>query len=113
MEQLEKAEATLRRAESSLKDLEKIDRLERRGQAIAKAMKVVKALAAAVVLVLLASMDVMPLVLRQLASLVVALALGGRGYAKGSLSWSGGLAAVFVGWFTFAQSFTFVSLPCI
>ena len=109
MEELEKAEATLRRAESTLKDLEKIDRLERRGQLIAKVMKVVKALAALVVLFLLASMDVMPLMLRQLTSLAVALALGGRGYAKGSLSWSGGIAAVFVGWFTFAQSFTFVS----
>ncbi len=117
LQKLEEAESSLAKAKSVLGDLPKIDENQRRQQLVGKVMNAFLLAGFAGVLAL--GLGVFPLdggggggghISRQALAFALALGIGTRGYSKGSLSLSGCLAAVLVGWITFARSFAFGSV---
>lgn len=108
LKKLEEVESSLERARENLENLDKVDALERRLLLLGKVAGLIKAASAALGTYFLGSyLDVMPTVVRQLISLALAIAIAVRGHRKGSLAPSGSIAALVVGWATFAHSFSF------
>lgn len=94
-------------AEDALSDLERLDVEDSRFRALHRLRKLGSLLLFSGSVGLLCSLEGMAQWVRYLVSGIAALAIGLRGYSKGSLSKDGCVAAVFVGAVTFSTSFAF------
>ena len=108
LRKLSQAEAGARKVEEQLEDMEGVDRRERRRRARGGVARVAKMAALGLVAgVLCVYFDVFPPLAKHVTSLALAGAIAFRGLSKGSLSPSGSLTALFVGWATFSSCFAF------